>query len=67
MGELIKTGFIGFVSSKAMGCFGKKEYGSVISLITWLYIGYFMVSKAQGWYDCIMSCKLVELLGYIFG
>ncbi len=39
----------------------------MVHKITWLYIGYFMVSKAQGWYDCIMSCKLVELLGYIFG
>ncbi|WP_252218496.1 MULTISPECIES: hypothetical protein [unclassified Clostridium] len=45
----------------------KKIMEHWVHKITWLYIGYFMVSKAQGWYDSIMSCKLVELLGYIFG
>lgn len=67
LAELIKVGFVGYVCSKALKSFGKNEYGEMIGLITWIYLGFLICTNMTQWYNGFMDSRLIRLAQHIFG
>lgn len=47
--DLIRIGAIGFIGSKTLKAFGKKELGEVIIGVTVLYLGVHIFISLNGW------------------
>lgn len=64
--EIIKIGVVGFICSKSLKVFGKKDYADVITFLMVLYVGVMIFSKITGWYESFMDTKFMELMVKIF-
>lgn len=65
--EIIKIGAVGFLCSKSLKCFGKKEYSDVIGFMCFLYVGVIIYMKIGGWYTGFMDSAFMQLMIKIFG
>lgn len=66
MVEIIKIGVVGFICSKSLKVFGKKDYADVITFLMVLYVGVMVFSKITGWYESFMDTRFMELMVKIF-
>lgn len=71
MAYLIKIGVIGFISSKVVKQFGKKDISDIIMGVTCLYVGVQSMILVNGWLDNIGTKfewmnKVGEFIGKIF-
>lgn len=64
--EIIKIGVVGFICSKSLKVFGKKDYADVITFLMVLYVGVMVFSKITGWYESFIDTKFMELMVKIF-
>lgn len=67
MKEILINSMIGFIGSKALGVFGKKDYADLLLFVMVLYVGTSIALKVGGWYDDLMSSKFITLMQAIFG
>lgn len=65
--EIIKIGAVGFICSKSLKVFGKKDYADVISFVCLLYVGICVCMKVGGWYNSFMNSAFMQLMFRIFG
>jgi hypothetical protein len=55
MAYIIKIGVIGFISSKVIKQFGKKDISDIILGVTCLYVGVQTIILVNGWVNNIAS------------
>lgn len=67
MVEIIKIGVVGFICSKSLKVFGKKDYADVITFLMVLYVGVMVFSKITGWYESFMDSSFMQLMIKMFG
>jgi hypothetical protein len=67
MRDILINSMIGFIGSKSLNVFGKKDYGDLVIFVTVLYVGASVILKVGGWYDGLMDSKFMILLEKIFG
>ena len=62
---LIKVATVGYISQKALKCFGKRDYADVIAFCTWCAVGLEVYNIIINIYSAITGSELFNLFNSI--